>query len=330
LSEIKQEAVLQVGSDDAVKAWLNGNQILAHNIMRGAQPAQEKINVTLNKGWNIILLKITNGGGGWGAFVRLVDSEGLPLENIAERDPQNSSASTNNMLRENDHFLTNWHVAGPYEEEGMEAKEIFDIPFAPEKSAKGIIKWQPIDMLNVDYSAKWVLNNEMMEVLPGSGDLVSKQKFKDFKLHIEFRSPFMAAATGQKRGNSGIYLQGRYEVQVLDSYGLEGKDNECGGIYKVAYPIINMCAPPLQWQTYDITFEAPRFDSKGIKIKNALLTVDHNGKLIHNNLELPQPTAGAIDNNMTEPGCIMLQDHGDLVQYRNIWLVETTQGTENP
>jgi HEAT repeat protein len=330
LSEIKQEAVLKVGSDDAVKAWLNGNQILAHNIMRGAEPAQEKINVTLNKGWNIILLKITNGGGGWGAFVRLVDSKGRPLENIAERDPQKSSASTKEVLRQNDHFLTNWHVAGPYQKEGMEAKAIFDIPFAPEKSAKGIIKWKAIDMLNVDYSAKWGLNNEMMEVLPGSGDLVSKQKFTDFKLHIEFRSPFMAAVTGQKRGNSGIYLQGRYEVQVLDSYGLEGKDNECGGIYKVAYPDINMCAPPMQWQTYDITFEAPRFNSKGSKIKNARLTVDHNGKLIHNNLELPQPTAGAIDNHIAEPGCIMLQDHGDLVQYRNIWLMETTAVTENP
>ncbi len=85
--------------------------------------------------------------------------------------------------------------------------------------------------------------------MPGSNSIMTKQKFIDFDLHVEFRSPFMPDVKGQKRGNSGVYVQGRYEIQVLDSYGLEGKDNECGGIYKVAKPNVNMCAPPAQWQT---------------------------------------------------------------------------------
>ncbi len=165
-----------------------------------------------------------------------------------------------------------------------------------------------------------------MEVLPGSGSLVSKQKFTDFFLHIEFRTPFMPDQTGQKRGNSGVYLQGRYEVQILDSYGLEGADNECGGIYKVARPRVNMCAPPLQWQTYDITFTAARFDSGGVKINPAQITAIHNGVPIHENLILPGPTGGALDRNENEPGGIMLQDHGNLVQFRNIWVVD--KGTE--
>ena len=127
----------------------------------------------------------------------------------------------------------------------------------------------------------------------------------------------MPEARGQGRGNSGVYLQGRYEVQVLDSYGLEGKDNECGGIYKVGAPLVNMCAPPMQWQTYDITFHAPKSESAG-----ATVTVVHNGVTIHNDLIIPKPTGGALDSNVTEPGGIYLQDHGNPVQFRNIWLVE--------
>lgn len=162
-----------------------------------------------------------------------------------------------------------------------------------------------------------LLDNGAMEVRKGKGSIVSKKKFDDFKLHVEFRTPFMPDARGQGRGNSGVYLQERYEVQVLDSYGLEGEDNECGGIYKIGKPLVNMCAPPTQWQTYDITFYAP-----GVDRSNAQVTVVHNGVTIHDELKLPSPTGGALDSNVNKPGGIYLQDHGNPVQYRNIWLVE--------
>jgi len=167
-------------------------------------------------------------------------------------------------------------------------------------------------------SVQWKLvRGGAMEVIKGTGSIVTKKKFTDFKLHLEFRTPFMPDARGQARGNSGVYLQERYEVQVLDSYALEGKDNECGGIYKIGAPVVNMCAPPTQWQTYDITFYAPGADRT-----NARVTVVHNGVTIHDDISLPKPTGGALDSDVNKSGGTYLQDHGNPVQYRNIWLVE--------
>ena len=150
----------------------------------------------------------------------------------------------------------------------------------------------------------------------------STEKFNDFTLHIEFRLPYMPDASGQDRGNSGLYLQGRYEVQMLDSFGLEGKDNECGGIYQISEPDQNMCFSPLTWQTYDVEFQAAKFDRDGNKKKNAEVTIKQNGVIIHKDLELPAVTGGAMSPESAEPGPIHLQNHGNPVRYRNIWVVK--------
>ncbi len=155
----------------------------------------------------------------------------------------------------------------------------------------------------------------------GATNCASKQKFGDHQLHLEFRTPFMPTARGQGRGNSGVYVQGRYEVQVLDSFGLEGKNNECGGIYSIAEPIVNMCFPPLTWQTYDIEFTAARYDAEGKKTNNARVTIKHNGVLIHEHLELPHGTPGYHDEG-PQPDSLFLQNHGNPVVFRNIWVVE--------
>lgn len=146
----------------------------------------------------------------------------------------------------------------------------------------------------------------------------TKDKFADYTLHLEFRTPFMPRSRGQDRGNSGMYLGDQYECQVLDSFGLEGLDNECGGIYKNARPSVNMCLPPLSWQTYDVEFTAAKIDSAGKVVAPARTTIRHNGVKIHDNVEL-QTTPGGGQNDQ-KPGALFLQDHGDPVRFRNIWI----------
>ena len=148
----------------------------------------------------------------------------------------------------------------------------------------------------------------------------SKQTFADCTLHIEFRTPFMPLSRGQGRGNSGVYMQGRYELQVLDSFGLDGADNECGGIYSINKPIVNSCLPPLAWQTYDIEFIAAKYDGEK-KVKNARCTIKHNGIVIHDDQELGKGTPGK-DPEGPEANGLFLQDHGNPVAFRNIWVVE--------
>lgn len=152
----------------------------------------------------------------------------------------------------------------------------------------------------------------------------SKRRFGDYTLHLEFRTPYMPSARGQGRGNSGVYHSGRWETQILDSFGLEGRDNECGGIYSVSKPLLNMCLPPLSWQTYDVDFKAATFDAQGKRTAWPRITVRLNGVTVHNDLELNKDftTAAPIHHPLENPeGPVYLQNHGNPVVFRNIWIV---------
>ncbi len=150
----------------------------------------------------------------------------------------------------------------------------------------------------------------------------SKRTFRDYHCHIEVLTTYEPFDRGQGRSNSGVYHQGRFETQVLDSFGLDGKMNEFGGIYSIAAPKLNMCFPPLRWQTYDVDFTAAKFKD-GKKVKNAFITVRHNGVVIHDNQELTHTTTAAPNRKYDDtPGYFYFQGHGNNVMYRNVWVVE--------
>ena len=183
---------------------------------------------------------------------------------------------------------------------------------------KDLSKWQSLD----GSEASWKVVDGVLEVVPGSHDIVTKEKFEDCKLHVEFRTPIPAEGDkGQHRGNSGIFLQGRYEIQVLESYGLVQTAGDCGSLYSITAPSQNVAKPPMQWQTYDITFRAPRFDADGKKTENGKLTLIWNGVKVHDNIDIPYPTRNHAMVETAGPGPIELQDHGFKVQFRNIWIV---------
>jgi hypothetical protein len=170
-----------------------------------------------------------------------------------------------------------------------------------------------------DRKIGWELVGNAMKVVPGSGSIMTKQDFTDFKMHAEFKTPQLPPdVKGQGRGNSGIYIQRRYEIQILDSFGLEPKDNDCGSLYRFKAPDINACDMPGRWQSYDIIFHAAKFDGDK-KVKNARITLWQNGVLIHNDAELQNKT-GAGQPEGPEPGPILLQEHGNEVSFRNIWI----------
>ena len=172
----------------------------------------------------------------------------------------------------------------------------------------------------------WV-NGKMENGYLLSNGCTSKQQFANYTLHLEFRTPYMPTARGQQRGNSGIYHSGRWETQILDSFGLDGRDNECGGIYSVSKPLLNMCLPPLAWQTYDVEFTAAKFDAAGKRSAWPRITVKLNGVLVHENLELSKDftTAAPITSQLTSPqGPVFLQYHGNPVVFRNIWILPGT------
>ena len=179
-------------------------------------------------------------------------------------------------------------------------------------------KWRTKD----GSDCKWKVVDGALEVTPKTGDIFTKDNYRDCRLHVEFRTPVPAETDkGQHRGNSGIFMQDIYEIQVLESYGLAPTKGDCASVYNIKAPDKNMALPPMQWQSYDIDYTGPRFDSSGKKSENARITLIWNGEKVQDNVEIPHPTRNASLPEPKAAGPIQLQDHGFKVQYRNIWIV---------
>jgi hypothetical protein len=185
---------------------------------------------------------------------------------------------------------------------------------------KDLSRWRSQD----GTPAKWMIRDGYVEVAPGTGDIVTADKFGDVQLHIEWATPAVPKGEGQERGNSGVFFMDRYEIQVLDSY-----DNktyyhgQAGAVFRQYAPLVNVSRKPGEWQAYDIVFHAPKFDEQGKPVQRARVTVFQNGVLIQDNVEIYGITyndrpALYIPHSPQEP--LRLQDHGFLVRYRNIWI----------
>ncbi len=177
--------------------------------------------------------------------------------------------------------------------------------------------------------SKWAVRDGYMESVKGAGYIRTKQTFGCCQLHVEFATPSVVSGTGQGRGNSGVFLQGAYEIQVLDSY--ENKtypDGQCGALYGRAVPLVNACCKPGQWQTYDVAYHRPVFDASGKIAKKAVFTVFQNDVLIQDHVELTGgtnwigPHAVTDYTKIEDKGPVMLQDHSNPVRFRNIWIRE--------
>ncbi|WP_210463902.1 3-keto-disaccharide hydrolase [Rufibacter roseolus] len=186
-------------------------------------------------------------------------------------------------------------------------------------SGKDMAEWKA----KAGGDTKWEVKNGAFTV--GKGDISTKREFQDFQLHIEWSAPDEVKGTSQGRGNSGIFLQDRYEVQVLDSYNNRTYSNgQAGSIYKQFRPLVNAMNKPTEWNVYDIIYTAPRFKEDGSLFTPARVTVLHNGVLVQNNVELKGPTEyiGLPEYKAHGKAPISLQDHGNPVSYRNVWIRE--------
>jgi hypothetical protein len=185
---------------------------------------------------------------------------------------------------------------------------------------KDLSKWQDAQ----GNAARWKVADGAFEVVSGTGSVVTRAAFGDVQLHIEWMAPAPARGEGQDRGNSGVFLMGKYELQILDSYNnVTYADGQAGAIYGQFPPLVNASRPPGEWQSYDVVFHRPRFDASGKVVSPARFTVLHNGVLIQDNVALVGPTA-----NMRQPPYeahadklpLSLQDHGHAVRFRNVWV----------
>jgi hypothetical protein len=209
-----------------------------------------------------------------------------------------------------------------------------DLQAAPVKSpSDAIVLFDGKDLSNWSddkgQPSRWIVRDGYMESVKGAGYARTKQQFGSCQVHVEFATPSLVTGSGQGRGNSGVFLQGMYEVQVLDSY--ENKtypDGQCGALYGRAVPLVNACCKPGQWQTYDVIYHRPLFDQAGKVTQKAIFTVLHNGVLIQDHVELQGGTGWLGPHAVTDyvphgdKGPLMLQDHNNPVRFRNIWVRE--------
>ena len=207
---------------------------------------------------------------------------------------------------------------GEMERPPSDAEVLFD--------GRDLAQWRSAGDSTLGAPAPWTVRDGYMEVAKGTGPIQTARGFGDVQLHVEWMSPTPAHGEGQERGNSGVFLMGRYELQVLDSY--ENRtypDGQAGAVYGQYPPLVNASRPPGSWQTYDIVFRRPRFDAAGKLVRPARLTAFHNGMLIQNDVELTGPTAHeARPPYEAHPDRlpISLQDHGMPVRFRNVWARE--------
>ncbi len=185
---------------------------------------------------------------------------------------------------------------------------------------KDFSKWQA----GKGGEVKWKIEDDFMEVMPKTGTIRTKDEFGDFQLHLEFATPQQVSGDSQGRGNNGVSIFGRYEIQVLDSYNNPTyPDGQAGAIYGQTPPLVNSSRGPGEWQTYDIVFEAPRWDAEGKLTKKAYITLLHNGVVVHNRREVIGNTGHknvGTYNQKKEKGGIELSEHGNPVRFRNIWI----------
>jgi len=180
-------------------------------------------------------------------------------------------------------------------------------------------EWKP---LQGDGPVPWQLAGDgSMVVVPGTGNIVSRRAFENVFVHVEYKTPMLGAGvTGQERGNSGVYLKGSYEMQVLDSFGRPPEIDGAGSLYGIRAPLVNSCFAEEMWNTYEIDFTAPSYDGSGNKLSNARVTAHLNGELVQDDTEAPAATDPAHPE-AAGPGPLMLQEHQNSVAFRNIWVV---------
>jgi len=312
-SQQQRKVKLEIGSDDGIKVWINDKLVHKNNAARGTMPGEDVIQTELKQGWNSFLLKVTNGGGAWSFCLRIVDVDGNPIDDL----------KTDIDLA----GKRGWFVHDLSRPQPEIVKSAINIVPPPSNATvlfdgKDLSKWQSLK----NGPAKWIVKDGYMEVAKKAGDIRTKGSFGSCKLHVEWASPKEVKGHSQERGNSGIFLMGKYEVQVLDCYNnMTYPDGQAGAIYGQYPPLYNACLGPGQWQSYDITFYRPIFNENGKLTKSGRISVLHNGVLVQKDVELLGETVHkkrAKYKAHADKLPIVLQDHGNPVKYRNIWLVE--------